>query len=243
MLTSYLASTQRLLQTPQSPTPLYSPADLTAYLNEARNQVAGESKSIRVMGALAITAGNRGPYAFSAITLGGATGVAGPIAINTAWYVLAGGQVWMRARPFEWYSLFELNDVVPQSGPPRLWSQFGQGANGTLYFNLPDLDYTIRTDMACLPVPLTDDATPEAIPPLWQSAVPYFAAYLALLGSQTGLRTQQADEMLKRYEAFAQRARQFATPEVAPFIYSQVPSPTLPNQLGISASPARQGGG
>jgi hypothetical protein len=238
MLASYLSQTRRLLQNPAAPVPLYSDTDLTLAINEARVQLAAEAACIRVMGTLAITATNPGPYQFASINTSSAVGVLDVIAVRTIWVLVGSGQVMLPPRPFEWFSLYTLNTPVPDQAVPNIWSQFGQGANGTLYFNVPDQDYSLNLDTVCLPIPLADDTTVEAIPPLWQSAVQYYATYTALLGAQTGARMQEADKMLERYELFVQRARKFATPEVLSSQYSQVPNPVRANQIG---GPPQQG--
>jgi hypothetical protein len=241
-LAAYLAQTRRLLQNPAAPVGLYSDADLTTYINEARTQAAAESGSIRRLGSLALTPGNRGAYSFLNITFDvlPAIGVQGVVNVRTIWYLVGSGQKWLRPRPFEWFSLFELNNAAPQQGPPKMWSQYDPGLKGLLYFNTPDQAYTLTLDTVCYPVPLVDDSTPEALPPLWTTAIPYYAAYLALLSSQTGARTAEADKMMERYTEFAGRARAFATPGVLPTIYPQTPNPVAANQLG---SPGAAPGG
>ena len=171
MLATYLSQVRRLAQNPAAPVALYSDSDITSAINEARSQLAGEAACIRVMGSLAVTAGNQGPYAFTAINLSPAVGVQGVMAVRTMLYSVGSGQAWIRPRPFEWFSLYILNDPVPQAGPPAVWTQYAQGANGTIFFNLPDLDYALSADTVCLPIPLVDDTTVEAIPPLRSESV------------------------------------------------------------------------
>ena len=250
MLTAYLTATANLLQSPAAPTPLYSTANLTTYINTARGQLAGESKAIRFMGSLALNIGQQ-VYQFSSITLPGgvAAGVQGVLDVETLWYQVGVGQKWIRPRPWPWFSLYELNNPVPTPGPPQVWSQYGQGAGaqasplpvggGSLYISPPpDAAYAVPSDCVCYPAPLTSDATPEALPYLWTDAVPYFAAYLALLSAQTGVRTQEALGMLKLYTEFVQRARAASTPMVLPSIYPQTPNPVRQNQLGVSGGNA-----
>lgn len=232
-LTAYLAQVQRLLQNPAAPNDLYSDADLTIYINEARQQLAAESESIVILGTLAVSALNIGPYAFTAINLLGAVGVSRVLNVQTTWYSVGDGKKWIRPRPWPWFSLYELNNPVPMGGEPQVWSQYGQGVNGSVYFSpIPDIAYTVTCDTVCLPVDLVDDTTPEAIPALWTNAVQYYAAYVALLGSQTGARMQEAQEYFKLYEQFVNRARAFATPGITPTIYRQVPNPMREGQLG-----------
>ena len=247
MLNTYLAMTARLLQNPAAPSPLYSTADLTLYINSARGQLAGESKSVRAMGTLAASAGVNN-YAFSSITVPGASslGITGVLDIETLWYSVGQGQQWVRSRPWPWFARYELSNPVPDSGPPKTWAQFGQGAaaqaspnpigGGSLYVSpLPDYAYTLLVDAVCYPIPLASDSDPEALPYLWTDAVPYFAAYLALMSAQSNARTEQALGMYKLYEEFAGRARQASTPMTLPGQYPQQPNLTRQNQLGVSA--------
>lgn len=241
MLNSYLLQVQSLLQSPPAPNPLYSTAVLTAAINEARVQVAGEGQCVPQMGTLTMAAGNNGPYPFSAIafpTSSAVSGIAGPLNVRTLWFRVGTGQKWLRPRSWPWFSLYHLNSPVPQQGPPAVWAQYGQGTNGSLYFNAPDIAYTLSVDTVCVPIPLVDDTTIEAIPPLWQTAVQYYSAYVALLASQTGARMEEADQFFKRYELFIQRARMFATSDVLPGNAPQNPNPVRDNQLGLTG---RQG--
>jgi hypothetical protein len=238
VLTSYLNATARLLQNPAATNPLYATADLTIYINTARGQIAGQEKCIRAMGSLTLTIGTNGPYLFSSIvfpTSSAVSGISGAFNVQTAWYQVGTGQKWVTPRSWPWFSLYNLNNPVlgNTSGPPADWAQLGQGTSGSLYFDPPpDFAYVVPVDCACKPIDLVDDMTVEAIPPLWTDAVPYFAAYLALLSAQTGVRTQEADAMFKRHEMFAQRARVAATSQIVPYQQEGTPNLMRANQLG-----------
>lgn len=239
-LTAYLTATKRLLQLPAAPTSLYSDSDLTSYINTARGQLSAEAECIRFMGSLTLI-GAQQVYAFSAINLTGSTGVQSVMNVRTVWIALGNGQVWLRPRPFSWFSLYELNNVLPSQGLPQVWSQYGQGVNGTVYFSdIPDTSYTASVDSVCLPVDLVTDSTAEAIPRLWTDAVPYYAAYMALLSAQTSARQADAQRYFSIYQEFVQRARSGATPAILPGQYEQQPDPTKQNKLGLK--PMRQAG-
>lgn len=244
MLTAYQNATTRLLQNPAAPSPLYATADITTWINSARGQLAGESKAVRFMGSLALSVGVNA-YPFSAITLtgGDAAAIQGVLDVETLWYQVGSGQKWIRPRPWGWFARYELSNPVPPSGPPKVWAQFGQGAaaqtspnpvgGGSLYISpLPDYTYTVPVDAVCVPVPLVDDTTPEALPYLWTDAVAYYAAYLALMSAQTNARLEYAKTMFGMYEEFVARARRASTPMTLPGIYPQNPNPTRANQLG-----------
>jgi len=240
VLTAYQNATAALLQNPPAPNPLYATANLTTYINTARGQLCGEAECVVYMGALALTPGVQ-TYSFSAITFSASsavTGLQGPLNIRTAWRNVASGLAWMRPRPFPWFSLYELNQAVPIPGPPVIWAQYGQGATGTIFVSpVPDAAYTLVLDTVCYPIPLVDDTTVEAIPYMWTDAIPFFAAFYALLGAQTVARDADADKMFQRYQQFVQRARSASTPSVLSGIYDQQPSIVRQGQLG------QQGGG
>ena len=241
MLTSYQNQVQELLQNPSAPTSLYNTTDLTNYINTARVQIAGEGECIRYMATVPITSGNQGPYAFSSFNTGtsSANGIQGVLNARHLWYVSGSGQVWMTPRSFDWFAIYDLNAATPPSGVPAEWAQYGQGVNGTIYVSPPpNANFTLNADTVCYPIPLASDSTVEAIPPLWQTAVPYFAAYMALLSAQTGARVQDAQRMLQLYELFMQRARRFANPEVLPLQYDQAIPGVQATQYGIQGKSA-----
>lgn len=236
MLTSYLTQTQNLLQSPAAPTTLYSTANLTTFINSARLQLAGESQSIRVLATLPLTSGVQ-VVPFSSITTGTA-GVGGVFAVRQALVGIGSGQILLYPRSFEWFTRYYLNQVVPKSALPETWAQYADGTAGSLYFYpIPNAAYTVQLDCVCEPIPLVDDTTVEAIPYPWQDAVPYYAAYLALMSAQ---RTADAGAMMQIYEMFVKRGRTISTPGVLPTNRPQVPDPTMANKLGSSAP---QGGG
>ncbi len=244
MLTSYQNRTALLLQNPKAPTPLYSAADLTTYINVARGQLAGDSEAIRDYSTLALTASTRS-YPFSAIaTQASGSIVQGVLNVRTAWVVVGSGQVELTPRPFEWFSLYNLNNPVPPVGRPDTWSQFAQGVLGSIFVDpLPDTGYTLRLDTVCYPVDMVDDTTPEAIPYPWTDAVPFFAAYYALLSSQNATRQADADRMMARYSEFTSRARRTSNASVLPMTYEQSGDPTESNKLGLGAPAQQQGQG
>lgn len=245
MLTSYITKTQQLLQLPGATTPLYSDANVTGWVNTARGQLAGDGECVRKIGTISTVAGQR-PYDFSGLNLGvsATNGIAGAILVRRISYGIASGQLWVPPRPWEWFELYALNNAVPQNGPPKMWSQYaqgsagsgtGSGASGSFYLDPPpDLVYTLYCDSVCYPNALVDDTTVEAIPYLWTDAVPYFAAYLALLSSQTQARQADADRMMKRYEEFKDRARRSSNPSVLRWQSQQSGDPAQAAKMGLN---------
>jgi hypothetical protein len=252
---TYLPQTQQLLQNPAAPTALYSTALLTGYINTARGQLAGEGKCIRAFATLTTVPGQQ-VYPFSSLNLGvpATTGIQGAININTVWAVVGNGQVWLQPREWEWFGLYYLNNIIPNQALPMIWTQYGQGAappgtltgasfGGSLYLSpIPDQAYTLNCDCTCYPIPLVADGDVEAIPYLWTDAVPFFAAYYALLSAQTSMRTRDAKEMLQSYEMFMARARMSANPMQLGGIYQGAPDEFKAARMGASAPQAAQGG-
>lgn len=242
MLAQYRTATRNLLQTPSAPVTLYSDANVDLWINTARGQVAGEGECIRVLGTIPTVIGQRN-YNFSSINLGvsATTGVAGAIHVRATRYAVGQGYQWIRPRNWEWFDLYRMNNPVPVAGPPQVWSQYAQGsipiaggsdASGSFYLDPPpDIVYVLTCDCVCFPIPLVDDTTKEALPYLWTDAVPFFAAYYALMSAQTGARYGDAERLYSHYETFMARARTAANPSVNRYLYAQAPDPTLINKL------------
>jgi len=242
VLTQYQTATKNLLQNPSAPTTLYDTTSLNLWINTARGQVAGEGECVRVLGTISTVVGQRN-YNFSAINTGVAatTGVAGAIHVRAIRYAVGDGYQWVRPRNWEWFDLYCMNNPVPENGAPKIWSQYAQGsipisggsdASGSFFLDPPpDIIYPLTCDCVCFPISLVNDATKEALPYLWTDAVPFFAAYYALMSAQTGARYGDAERLYSHYETFMQRARTAANPSVNRYLYQQSPDPTLINKL------------
>jgi hypothetical protein len=252
LLTSYLTRTQQLLQYPAPAAGnLYSTADLTSWINQARGQLAGETECCRYLGTLTTNLNVRN-YSFSAISLGVNTGLAGVLNVRQMLLGVASGYQWIRPRPWSWYWLFKLNNPVPQPGTPNVWSQFSQGGSGqgsitgigsgsltsgSFYLDPPPaLTYQLLIDCSCYPNALAADTDVEAIPYLFTDAVPYFAAYLALMSAQGNARLEQAQRLFDLYKMFVDRANKASAPDVNRFLYERQQSPTMINKLGVQKS-------
>jgi hypothetical protein len=143
-------------------------------------------------------------------------------------YSATGGQIWVTPRPWPWFQQYNLYDPSLTTGPPTTWSQYAEGVNGTFFVApIPDQAYTMDADCICYPVNLVNDSTVEAIPFEWTIAVPYYAAYLALLTAQTSDGMAKSEKMYQLYQQFLQRGRQIATPDVLPRNYPQQPAPVF----------------
>jgi hypothetical protein len=247
MLTTYLTQTRQLLQNPAAPAALYATSDLAGWINTARGQCAGDGEAIRFFGTIP-TVLNQRNYQFSAISTGtaGTTGVEGVFHVRTVRYAVASGFQFVYSRAWEWFEFFYMNNPVPTTGPPFDWAQHKQGSAGTgtgssgtgsFYLEpLPDQIYQLTLDCVCYPQPLVTDGDVEALPYPWTDAVPYYAAYLALLSAQTNARAADAERYFGLYQQFAQRARQFSNPALSRGQWEQSIDLTQTNKLGLSKS-------
>ena len=100
---------------------------------------------------------------------------------------------------------------------PTIWSQYGFGVTGSLYlWPQPSQPSQMDWDAYCLPIDLVNDGTAEAIQYPWSSAVPYYAAYLALFNSQ---RYEDSTKMEQQYEKRMQEATSMTQPPTIPGYY------------------------
>lgn len=249
MLTSYLTATRRLLQLPAAPTSLYTDADLTSYINTARGQLCGETECLRALGTVSTVAG-QAAYNFSSLTFALA-GVQGAINIRRIAFNDANGQRWIQSRPWEWFDFYVLLNPLPPvnqdtnvtGSAPEVWAQYSQGSapstgvgnanGGSFYINIPDDVYGLNCDCSCYPVPLVDNTTVEVIPYLWTDAVPFFAAYYALLSSQMQARMSDAQRYYDMYKDFIARARRAANPSQLRWMYEGAQDVPAAAQLGL----------
>lgn len=235
-LAAYQTQTQTLLQLPgASPQTLYPLSNITTWINTARGQLAGEGECIRLITTLNTVIGQRN-YNFSALDgfSPSLTGIKGVLNVRRITYSLASGQQWIPPRAWEWFDLYHMNNPVPQPGPPVVWSQYAQGAQGSFYIDPPpDAVYRLNCDCVMLPIDLVDDTMVEAIPFPWTDSIPFFAGYYALLSSQTAARQADAERLFGHYQTFMGRARQFSNPSVNRPSYEQAGDPAQANKYGL----------
>lgn len=230
MLTQYQTLARRLLN--DQSFARINDFDLRDYINIGRGQIAGQGECVPAVGTVQVGPGTQS-VPFSSITFAENT-IAGPINIRMIW--IAGGKR-LFPREWPWFQTYVLTQPQLPAGPPKIWSQYRQGAAGFFFLNPLDTTYTLNLDASCYPIPLVDDTTPEILPYLWTDAVPFYAAGYALMAAQQG---QAADYMMQRFEEMMGRARNAVTPGVQPGSYPQGPDPMMPNRLGVH--PAQQHG-
>ena len=206
-LYAYMQQTQRLLDDKGEKT--FNPADIITYINTARTQIAGEAQAPRYLTTLS-TAASTQSYSFSSAA--SVTGTSG-IAVVRMISISAGATLTMR--PWAWFQQYYLTSG--STGTPSAWAQLGQGESGTVYlYPTPTSVLTLSLDAVFYPSTLAQDTDTETLPYPFTDAIPYYAAYLALLSSSDKERRGEAPKMWEQYTEFVARARRASTPAVLP---------------------------
>lgn len=144
----------------------------------------------------------------------GVSEVIGITSIATQWGAGSVYKPMLRWRPWSWFQANCRVYSVSAMNFPAYWSQFGQGVNGSFYlFPIPGQVISADIDANCLPIPLVDDTTVDAIPYPWTDAVPFYAAYLCYMNSS---RKDDAAKMFSEapplglYQVYMRRARKMS---------------------------------
>ncbi len=208
-LIAYQQITRRLLN--DATFAKFNDFDLLDWINIARNQIAAEGEAIHRVG-FSNTAIGTSEYDIGAIPIANNVGVGEPVAAR----MIAVNNVLLSPRSWEW--MFEYY-IAPgaANGVSVDWGQLVQGTGGSIYLGPPPSGvWPMIVDVVCLPLAIATDADPEALPYPFTDAIPYFAAYMALL---TVGDFDTADKMFALYERFITRARALSTPTVLPDQY------------------------
>ena len=163
-----------------------------------------------VVSSIAQTVQGQEVYAFSAVPLGGAQGVSSIIAVKSISILYNNFRYSLPVYSFTEYQAYIRRYPFQYSYVPTVGSQYGQGANGSLYlYPIASQAYQMELDCFCLPSDLATDADYDAIPLPWSDSVPYFAAYLAFLQMQ---KANDARGMLDLFDKMLVRQSQSARP-------------------------------
>jgi hypothetical protein len=110
---------------------------------------------------------------------------------------------------------------------PFWFTQYGQGDAGSFYiYPVPDQNYPMELDTLLLPADLNSDADIELIPNPWRAAVPFYAAYLALLTTNETPRVSLAFRYFNEtnggmFNLMMRRARSFSQPRLVSSWYGR----------------------
>jgi hypothetical protein len=190
---------------------MWSDAELTDYINEARNRIAQDTKCLRqqLTGVLIST----GVEAYNVQTI---DPVIGPLIVDVMNINVYWGQ---RRYPLFYYAWSEFTSKL------RAYQNFQQrpiaytrvGATQIYFGPVPDQNYTSDWDVALNATPLTNNGQAENIPAPFIEPIKFWAAYLAKFQEQA---MGEAAIFDKEYmKALMRAARSFQT-RIIPNVYA-----------------------
>lgn len=215
VLSAYVAQVQSLLH--DTTGAFYPLTSIQGWVNEGRQRVAFDSECVRVLPPEGTnqnqTVASQQIYPFSTVNTlitaanPGVSGIAYVRQIAVSWGGMKPALVY---KPWTSFNAELLSYATTVQGFPIAWSQYGQGAAGTVYlWPTPSSAQPMDWDCVCYPIALASDATVDAIPAPFDGAVQYYAAYLAYLFAQRG---QDAEQMKQRYQARLINSRRVSGP-------------------------------
>lgn len=188
----------------------------TATITDPHGTGATASVSIST---IAQTTLNQEVYAFSAIPLSVTSGVSSIIAVKSVSMLFDNYRFSLPMYSFTTYQALIRRYPYQYSYVPTVGTQYGQGANGSLYlYPIASQAYQMELDCFCLPAPLALDTDVDLIPQPWSDSVPYYAAYLALLQMQ---RPNDARGFLELFDKMLNRQSMAARPGRTTNVYGR----------------------
>ncbi len=171
------------------------------------------ARAIASVSGINVTTLQQEVYPFSSINPMVATsgsGISSIFMVNSISLIFATFRYTTIRLSFSRYQAYVRNYTAGYLDVPVVFTQFAQGANGSVYlYPLPNQQYQMEWDCCAIPNALAVDTDVEAIPYPWTDAIPFLAAYYAFSGKQ---RFTDADRMWQEFERFMKRARQFSNP-------------------------------
>ena len=205
-LNTYLVQVQRLLHDTNAQ--FFTTAQLTDYVNAARDKSATDAMCVRTLQNFTLATGTES-YAFSAFPSGANT-----ITVLTM-NVIFGNLKYQLPRVSWPFLSSRTRAFVGYQQMPLMFAIYGE--NSIVVGPVPDQNYAVELDSSILPNDLVDNTTVEQIPLSYTVPVPYYAAYLA---KQYQQMWAEADGFLRDYKMKLREARAGAMQRVIGNIYS-----------------------
>lgn len=158
---------------------------------------------------LSVTQQGKEVYTFADIPLDNFPGVGEVLAVKSVSFIYANYRYSLPCYSFSTYQARIRQYPTQYQYVPTMCAQFGQGVNGSIYmYPLPSTAYQFEFDCICLPIDLTSDDDPEAIPLPWTDAVPFLAvsyAYRSLQNPNFASYYEQSYENYMKMHSTAAR--------------------------------------
>lgn len=135
-------------------------------------------------------------------------GVGEPIAVHSIAMLFNNWRYVLPCYGFTTYQAMIRQYSLQYQYVPCVFSQYGQGANGSLYmYPIPSSPFQFEADLFCYPQDLLDDNSVEIIPQPWQDAVAFGAAFYAFTEIQNLNSAEyffkKNDDMIRRFGTYA----------------------------------------
>jgi len=209
LLSGYITEVRRLLHDANGN--FYSDAELTDYINDARDRVCRDTGCLRELQSYTLTASQEA-YTFSALPSGSNT--LDIVNINIFW---GNSRMPLLYRPWTDFNA-QLRYWQNYTGRPVAYSIYGQN---TIYVGpVPDQAYQCEFDTVILPNTLVSDVTSEQIQDPYTAPVAYYAAYKAKFKEQS---YGESEIFKQQYESQVRNVlttvftRRIPTPYSAPY--------------------------
>ena len=181
VLSTYITQVQRLLHDTNAQ--YWSTAELTDYINEARNRLCKDTRLLRQLATnITLTAGQE-QYPVSTIQAALPSYLTGYTIVDIMGITIYWGNTRIKLGYLPW-SRFDAQFRYWQTMQSRPVCYSRQGIVNVYVGPIPDQNYVSDWDVSLIPPPLTSDSTPEPIVEPWTGAVKYYAAYLAKFREQ-----------------------------------------------------------
>ena len=177
MLNAYITQVQQLLHDPLAQN--WTTAQLTNYINLARNRVAQDTKCLRqVMTGYSLTALQE-QYQIANLPVAYAPYIIDVMGIDVYWTTTVRQSLYY----FPWTQFnVRYRGWTQIQNTPEAFTRMG--ALSVYFGPMPDQAYVTDWILAINPNPLVTDATPEQIPVPFQDPIQFFAAYMAKFQEQ-----------------------------------------------------------
>lgn len=177
---------------------------------EVTDSTGSNATLTAIISSITQTVANQEVYDFSDMPFGIVSGVDSIFAIKSLAIIYNNYRYILPCYSFSTYQAYIRQYPSQYLYVPTVCAQYGQGVNGSLYmYPIASQAYQFQADAFCLPSNLATDADVDLIPQPWSDAVPYFAAYLALLEMQ---KQNDARGMLDLFDKFLLRQSNSARP-------------------------------
>jgi len=181
-LSQYITQCRRLLHDANGN--FYTDAELTDYINDARNRLVRDTGCLRTL-FQAVTVTNQEEYPFdSLVGPGGTVPVPFPLFmdllnVNLYW---GNSRLPLLYRPWTDFNA-QLRYWQNYTGRPVAFSMYGPR---TFYLGpTPDQEYTMELDFVVEPQPLVNNTDVDEIPDIWTQPVAYYASHTAKFKEQS----------------------------------------------------------